>query len=116
MEFSRPEYWSGLAFPISRGSSQTRDRTQVSHIAGGYLTSGATGEAHLSPGSGPRGIVKGTFGLYSSEAWVPALLLGSSPCNFDSFNLSCSHKPLFLLNEMKMKHKCAQLGSWHTTD
>ena len=27
-----------IAFPFSRGSSQTRDRTQVSHIAG-FLTS-----------------------------------------------------------------------------
>ena len=34
MEFSRPEYWSGKAFPFSRGSSQPRDGTQVSRIAG----------------------------------------------------------------------------------
>ena len=27
------------AFPFSRGSSQPRDRTQVSHIAGGFFTS-----------------------------------------------------------------------------
>ena len=26
-----------VAFPVSRGSSQSRDRTQVSHIAGGFL-------------------------------------------------------------------------------
>ena len=31
-----------VAFPFSRGSSQTRDRTQVSHIAGGFFTSWAT--------------------------------------------------------------------------
>ena len=30
------------AFPFSRGSSQPRDRTQVSHIAGGFFTSWAT--------------------------------------------------------------------------
>ena len=36
MEFSRPEY---------RGSSQPRDRTQVSHNAGGFFTSWATREA-----------------------------------------------------------------------
>ena len=29
MEFSRPEYW--VALPFSRGSSQSRDRTQVYH-------------------------------------------------------------------------------------
>ena len=26
-----------VAFPFSRGSSQPRDRTQVSHIAGGFF-------------------------------------------------------------------------------
>ena len=31
-----------VAFPSSRGSSQPRDRTQVSHIAGGFFTSWAT--------------------------------------------------------------------------
>ena len=35
-----------IAFPFSRGSSQPRDRTQVSHIAGGFFTSWATREAH----------------------------------------------------------------------
>ena len=32
-----------VAFPFSRGSSQPRDRTQVSRIAGGFFTSWATG-------------------------------------------------------------------------
>ena len=31
-----------VAFPFSRGSSQPRDRTQVSHIAGRFFTSWAT--------------------------------------------------------------------------
>ena len=31
-----------VAFPFSRRSSQPRDRTQVSHIAGGLFTSWAT--------------------------------------------------------------------------
>ena len=35
-----------VAFPFSRGSSQPRDRTQVSRIAGGFFTSWATREAH----------------------------------------------------------------------
>ena len=33
-----------VAFPFSRGSSQSRDRIQVSHIAGGFFTSWATRE------------------------------------------------------------------------
>ena len=31
-----------VAFSFSRGFSQTRDQTQVSHIAGGFFTSWAT--------------------------------------------------------------------------
>ena len=34
-----------VAFPFSRGSSQPRDQTQVSHIAGRFATSWATREA-----------------------------------------------------------------------
>ena len=34
-----------VTFPFSRGSSQPRDETQVSHIAGGFFTSWATREA-----------------------------------------------------------------------
>ena len=34
-----------VAFPFSRGPSQPRDQTQVSHIAGGFFTSWATMEA-----------------------------------------------------------------------
>ena len=45
MEFSRPQYWSGLAFPFSRGSFQPRDRTQVSRVVGRRFTIWATREA-----------------------------------------------------------------------
>ena len=38
-----------VAFPFSRGSSQPRDRTQVSHIVGRFFTSWATEEAQESP-------------------------------------------------------------------
>ena len=34
-----------VAFPFFRGSSQCRDRTQVSHVAGRFFTRGATKEA-----------------------------------------------------------------------
>ena len=34
-----------IATPFSRGSSQPRDRTQVSHVAGGFFTTWATREA-----------------------------------------------------------------------
>ena len=35
-----------VAMPSSRGSSQPRDRTQVSHIAGGFFIGWATREVH----------------------------------------------------------------------
>ena len=38
-----------VAFPFSRGSSQPKDQTQVSHIAGRFFTSWATREALESP-------------------------------------------------------------------
>ena len=38
-----------VAIPFSRGSSQPRDRTQVSHTTGGFLTSWDTREAHSLP-------------------------------------------------------------------
>ena len=36
-----------VTMPSSRGSSQPRDQTQVSHIAGGFLTILATREAQI---------------------------------------------------------------------
>ena len=35
----------GIAMPSSRGPSQPKDQTQVSHTAGGFFTILATGEA-----------------------------------------------------------------------
>ena len=43
---ARIQEW--VAFPFSRGSSQARDRTQVSCIGGGFFTSWATREAEES--------------------------------------------------------------------
>ena len=42
-----------VAIPFSRGSSQPRDQTQASHIAGGFFTSWATREAHSHDVSSP---------------------------------------------------------------
>ena len=50
MEFSRLEKLEWVAFPFSRGSSQPRDGTQVSHIAGGFFTSWAIREHNQSSG------------------------------------------------------------------
>ena len=44
MEFPRQEYWHGLPFPTSRGSSWLRDQTRVSCLAGGFFTKAPSGE------------------------------------------------------------------------
>ena len=46
IEFSRQEYWSGVAIAFSRGTSRPRDRSRVSHIASRRFTQWATREAH----------------------------------------------------------------------
>ena len=38
MGFSRQEYWSGLHFLFWGESSRSRDRTHISHTAGGLFT------------------------------------------------------------------------------
>ena len=48
-EFSRPEYRSWQPFPSPGESSQPRDQTQVSCIAGGFFTSWAIREAPEIP-------------------------------------------------------------------
>ena len=40
-----------VAFPFFKGSSQSRDQTQVSHIAGRFFTSWATMEAQYLQGN-----------------------------------------------------------------
>ena len=45
MGFSKQGYWRGVAISFSRGSSQPRDRTQVSHIAGRRFNLCTTREA-----------------------------------------------------------------------
>ena len=52
-----------VAFPFSRGSSQPRDQTQVSRIAGRFFTSCATREAH-------RYWNQGTNLPLSSKTWI----------------------------------------------
>ena len=47
MGFPRQEYWSGLPFPFSRGSSQPRDWTWIFFIAGDSLPSEPPGKRFL---------------------------------------------------------------------
>ena len=59
-----------VAFPFSRGSSQPRDRTQVSCIAGGFFTIWATREAQ-EYWSGSLSLLQGIFPVQGSN---PGLL------------------------------------------
>ena len=65
-----------VAFPFSRGSSQPRDRTQVSHNACGFFTSWATWEAQeywsLS-------LLQHIFPTQESNWGLPALQVDSLP-------------------------------------
>ena len=56
-----------VAFPFSKGSSQPRDGTQVSRIAGGFFTSWATREAPFCRSSSYRQI----WNLWLLGLWSP---------------------------------------------
>ena len=58
MEFSRPEYWSGLPLPSPGDLPDPRDRTQISCIAGRFFTSEHQGSPSHAPGSPINAIQK----------------------------------------------------------
>ena len=64
-----------VAIPFSRGSSQPRDRTQVSSTAGGSFTSRAAREAHiyLSPPSQAPWPVR-LPGCHRAPGWAPCVM------------------------------------------
>ena len=76
MGFSRQEYWSGLPFPSPGESSQPRDWTQVSHIAGRRFTIWATREASLDTSTTER---HAHFGSAASFLLVLLVIFCSSP-------------------------------------
>ena len=75
MEFSRPEYFEQVAFPFSRGSSQPRDRTQVSRIAGGFFPAEPQGK--------PKNIGVGNY-PFSRGSSQPRNQTGSPALQVDS--------------------------------
>ena len=56
LQAGKPEW---VAIPFSRGSSQPRDRAQVSLIAGGFFTSWSARKAHVAK----------LFPMESKEKW-----------------------------------------------
>ena len=65
---------TGVAIPFSRASSQLRDRTQVSRIAGWFFTSWATREAQVQS-------------RYSKIMLINSLLVPVTTLSFPGFNL-----------------------------
>ena len=74
--------WS--AFPFSRWSSQPRDWTQVSHIAGGFFTSWATREAQDT-----------RVGSLSLDLPEPGIKVGSPACRWILYPLSYQGSPYY---------------------
>ena len=113
MGFSRQEYWSGFAISFSRGSSQPRDRTQVSCIVGRCFTVWATREVLVWATKLRATIVwtqvnsrEGTQLHPSTENWINDLLSMAPPIRTrPSFHLNQSlplgsfHKPLIILHQ-----------------
>ena len=99
-----------VAFPFSRGSSQSRDRTQVSHIAGRFFTTWATREAQneslpvLSISLRPHELYRpwsspgqttgvGNFFPFPTDLPNPGIELGSPALQVDSLPTELSGKP-----------------------
>ena len=93
--------WMGETFPFSRGSSQPRDQTQVSLIAGGFFTNWATGEAQEYWGGWPI--------LSPADLPDPGIELGSPALQVDFLPTVLSGKPYMQSISCKMlgwmKHK-----------
>ena len=88
MEFSRPEYWEWVAFPFSRGSSQTRDQTQVSCIAVGSLPAEPQGKPK-NTGVGSLSLLQWMFPIQESN-W------GLLHCRQILYQLRYQGSPIFL--------------------
>ena len=75
-----------VAVPFSRGSSQPRDRTQVSHIAGRFFTSWATREAQ---GNSGQPMVNSNFAFWNFPIIWSQLVESLSSVQLSSVTQSC---------------------------
>ena len=104
-----------ITFPFSRGSSQPRDQTKVSCIAGGFFTSWATREAHF--------VIKVLYilasALTSSEKSLGALKHCLLDCSYH-FASNKTYLPTLILCKkiltlLTVKYKISQLNFYPKT-
>jgi len=109
-----------VAFPFSRGSSQPRDKTQVSHIGGELFTSWATREAQeywsgqpiCSPGELPNpGIELGSPAL--QEDSLPAELPGKPRvCGIRTKDFSTFRIPKAIKKQQQLENNNVNIKNW----
>ena len=90
-----------VTFPFSRGSSQPRDQTQVSLIAGRFFTSWATREAHKNPNPPNQ--------THFSMILLKLFLATSWPAQFSAtdgvaYFQGTNWDELFFLSKLNLKH------------
>ena len=111
MEFSRQEYWGGVAIPFSRESSQPRDRTQVSCIAGLFFTIWGTREAPSLMSQASRSQVQDS----NSDSVTPEpALRDATPYSLSGrwlMSQSCFHGDFELFPDFSWKTEFLQ-GHW----
>ena len=93
-----------VAIPFSRGSSQPRNRTQVSHIAGGFFTSWATREVK-NTGMGSLSLLQGIFLMQESNR-------GLLHCRWILYQLSHQGKPMNSWKQMEVFRRWEGM-SWY---
>ena len=87
-------------FPFSRGSSQPRDRTQVSRIAGRFFISWATRKPK-NAGVGSLSLLQGIFPTQESN-------LGLLHCRWILYQLSSQGSPTTFNPWLKLCGRCSQ--------
>ena len=100
-----------VAFPFSRVSSQPRDRTQVSLIAGGFFTSWATRKSKTTA----VGSLSLLYRIFPTQELNQGLLY----CRWILYQLSCQSSGRELMGgsrplERKAHHKGAGEDSWES--
>ena len=75
--------WVAFAFSFSRGSSQPRDWTQVSCLAGGFFTSWATGKPK-NTGLGSLSLLQQIFPMQGSNPGLPHCRVDYLPAECDN--------------------------------